>query len=69
MNLHPDLFSQKHVPERSWRRGVVVHELSIIIFPCEIFPSTYELYKKSFRMGLGLEILSNPDLDVKITST
>ena len=50
-NLHPDLFSQKHVPERSWRRGVVVHKLSIITFPCGIFPSAYELYKKSFLWG------------------
>lgn len=51
MNLKTDLFSQTHVPERSRRRGVVVHKLSIIIFPCAIFLSAYELYKKSFRLG------------------
>lgn len=51
MNLKTDLFSQTHVPERSRRRGVVVHKLSIMIFPCAIFLSAYELYKKSFRLG------------------
>ena len=29
MNLRPDLFSQKHVPERSWRRGHVEHSISL----------------------------------------